>query len=177
MKIRHLLQARREASTAPPTSAFFTNMGFTPAHSQTGCRKSRAFHLHETHAEDFSTSESLHKSSPEELCLVPLVPQPPDEEELTELSNFFLENLLKLIPIIRTEDIGAYGDMVRGGQRLLAHSMAYVAAGFVPGCKTIRVRLAPFIFTYLQQCALEGNEESRWTALQAVAVLYNWATA
>ncbi|KIW58563.1 hypothetical protein PV05_03071 [Exophiala xenobiotica] len=178
MKIRHLLQGREEASTAPPTSAFFTNMDSTPAHPphETGCWNSRSFQLLETHAEDFPTPESLHTSSPEELCRVPSVPQPPDDEELTELCNFFLGNLLKFIPIIRTEDIGSYGDMAREGQRLLAHSMAYVAAGFVPGCKPIRARLAPFIFAYLEQCALEGNEESRWTALQAVAVLYNWTT-
>ena len=178
MKIRHLLQGREEASTAPPTSAFFTNMDSTPAHPphETGCWNSRSFQLLETHAEDFPTPESLPTSSPEELCRVPSVPHPPDDEELTELCNFFLGNLLKFIPIIRTEDIGSYGDMAREGQRLLAHSMAYVAAGFVPGCKTVRARLAPSIFAYLEQCAVEGNEESRWIALQAVAVLYNWTT-
>jgi hypothetical protein len=177
MKIGHLLQDREEASTAaPPTPAFFTNMDLIATHpsQETSPLDSRSLQLLQTHSEDFPTPESLPASSPEELCPEPPVLQLPDEGELAELYNFFVENLLSFIPVLRMEDVGSFGDMVRDGQWLLAYSMAYVAAGFVPGCKAVRASLAPSIFTYLSQCALGNDAESRWIALQSVAVLYSW---
>ncbi|KAK5420174.1 hypothetical protein LTR06_001644 [Exophiala xenobiotica] len=177
MKIGHLLQDREEASTAaPPTPTFFTNMDLIATHpsQETSPLDSRSLQLLQIHSEDFPTPESLPASSPGELCPEPSVLQLPHEGGLAELYNFFVENLLSFLPVLRTEDIGSFGDMVRDGQWLLAYSMAYVAAGFVPGCKAVRASLAPSISTYLSQCALGNDAESRWIALQSVAVLYSW---
>ncbi|KAK5443455.1 hypothetical protein LTS15_010600 [Exophiala xenobiotica] len=177
MKIGHLLQDREEASTAaPPTPAAFTNMDPIATHpsQETSPLDSRSLQLLQTHSEDFPTPESLPASSPEELFSEPPVLQLPDEGAIAELYNFFVENLLSFIPVLRTEDVGSFRDMVRDGQWPLAYSMAYVAAGFVPGCKAVRARLAPSIFTYLLQCAFGNDAESRWIALQSVAVLYSW---
>nr|KAK5432362.1 hypothetical protein LTR18_011119 [Exophiala xenobiotica] len=152
-------------------------MGCTATHplpSETAACNPYSLPQLKTHTNDFPTPVSLHASCLEELHREPLVPQFPGERELTELYNFFVENLLRCVPILLTEHIGSYEDMVRNGGWLLSCSMAYVAAGFVPGCKAVRARLAPSILAYLKQCALDNNEESRWMALQAVAVLYNW---
>ncbi|KAI1611295.1 hypothetical protein EDD37DRAFT_650929 [Exophiala viscosa] len=166
-KLGRLLQHQQKTATAPLAPDFVTNMDCTaryPLSSEIDACVSRSM----------PTPESLRASSPEELCRGPLMPQFPDARELTELYDFFVENLLRWVPILRTEDIPSYEDMARNGECLLSNSMAYVAAGFVPGCRTVRARLAPAILSGLKQCVEESNEKSRWIAFQVIAVLYNW---
>lgn len=80
------------------------------------------------------------------------------------------------IPVLTELDVSDLVAVVKS-KRLLAYSMAYVAARFVPGCRAVRITLAPTIraMVRLQFDHSESSDEQRWTLLQALAVLYSWA--
>ncbi|KIV82972.1 hypothetical protein PV11_05034 [Exophiala sideris] len=102
----------------------------------------------------------------------------PSDEELSHLCRFFIMNLLVYIPILAKSDVGDFAEMVKMNKRPLAYSMAYVAARFVPGCRSIRAMLVPEILSMLKiryEHAERGDDE-RWMLLQAFAVLYTWAS-
>lgn len=87
-------------------------------------------------------------------------------------------NLLVYIPILADSEVGDFAEMVKMNKSPLAYSMAYVAARFVPGCRSIRAMLVPKILSMLKiryEHAERGDEE-RWMYLQAFAVLYSWAS-
>ncbi|KAK7975179.1 hypothetical protein LTR80_003360 [Exophiala xenobiotica] len=102
-----------------------------------------------------------------------------NDEELSHLCRLsFILNLLVHIPIINDADVGEFDDMVRRNKGPLAYSMAYVAARFVPGCRSIRAKLIPEILSMLKarfDCS-HRDDERRWMLMQAFAVLYTWAT-
>ncbi|KAK7883577.1 hypothetical protein LTR67_011075 [Exophiala xenobiotica] len=64
--------------------------------------------------------------------------------------------------------------MIDGERWLLAFSTAYVAASFIPGCREIQELLVDPIRDGLRISSQSGDDGKRWTALQALAVLYNW---
>ncbi|EXJ82224.1 hypothetical protein A1O3_06037 [Capronia epimyces CBS 606.96] len=94
---------------------------------------------------------------------------------MSHLCRFFIANLLIHIPILTEQDVGDYETMVKAKKRLLACAMVYVAARYVPGCKTIQTMLLADILTIIKPLPHGCDEETRWTNLQALAVLYNWA--
>jgi hypothetical protein len=87
-------------------------------------------------------------------------------------------NLLVHIPIVTEADVGDFGDMVKQNKKYLAYSMAYVAARFVPGCRSIRAMLTPELLHMLKIRfdPFEREDTEHWMLLQAFAVLYTWAT-
>ncbi|EXJ81882.1 hypothetical protein A1O1_07947 [Capronia coronata CBS 617.96] len=102
-------------------------------------------------------------------------PNLPTDEEMNHLCRFFIGNLLIHIPLLTEDDVGDYGTMVKKKKRLLACTMVYVAARYVPGCKAIRRMLLPDILAILKPLPRYCDDDTRWTTLQAFAVLYNWA--
>lgn len=106
-------------------------------------------------------------------------PSLPSDEELYHLSRFFITNLLPQIPVLTEVKVTDLNATIKS-KRPLAYSMAYVAARFVPGCKAIRTKLSPTIVSLakLQFDRIgiaDSNDEDRWTLLQALAILHNWA--
>lgn len=99
----------------------------------------------------------------------------PTNEEMNHLCRFFVANLLVHIPILAEHDVGEYDMMVEKKKRPLACAMVYIAARYVPGCKAIQTMLLPDILSILKPLAEDCDEATRWTTLQAFAVLYNWA--
>ena len=106
-------------------------------------------------------------------------PSLPSDEELCHLSRFFITNLLPQIPVLTEADVADLDATVKF-KRPLAYSMAHTAARFVPGCKAIRTKLSPTI-VFLAKLqfdrigVVDSDDESRWTLLQALAILHNWA--
>lgn len=100
----------------------------------------------------------------------------PSDEELCHLGRFFITNLMAHIPVLTELDVSDLVAIVKS-KRLLAYSMAYVAARYMPGCRAIRTTLAPTIraVVRLQFDHSESSDEQRWTLLQALTVLYSWA--
>lgn len=103
----------------------------------------------------------------------------PNDEELCHMIRFFIVNMLVQIPVLSELEVSDLAITVRS-KRLLAYSMAYVAARFVPGCRAIRTMLTPTVLCISRLQLDELNQpdrvdENRWTLLQALAVLYNWA--
>lgn len=92
--------------------------------------------------------------------------------------NSFIINLLIHIPVVTEADVGDYQDMVEKNKRPLANCMAYVAARFVPGCRSIRAKLTPQILSMLKLrfAAPDRNDDERLMLLQSFAILYTWAT-
>lgn len=90
----------------------------------------------------------------------------------------FIMNLLVHIPVVVESDVGDFADMAQRNKRPLAYCMAYVAARFVPGCRSIRTLLIPEILSMLKIRFenFEHGDDERWMILQAFAVLYNWAS-
>ena len=106
-------------------------------------------------------------------------PTSPRDEEVFHLSRFFITNLLHHIPVITERDLTDLGSTTK---RPLAYCMAYVAAHYMPGCKAIRASLTSFVapIARLQLERYDTNEsteESRWIQLQALSILYNWASS
>lgn len=64
--------------------------------------------------------------------------------------------------------------MVTGERWLLAFSAVYVAASFVPGCRAIQKMHVDPIRDGFRLSSRSRDEGKQWTALQALAVLYNW---
>ena len=103
----------------------------------------------------------------------------PNDEELCHMIRFFIVNMLVQTPVLSELEVSNLAITVRS-KRLLAYSMAYVAARFVPGCRAIRTMLIPTILFISRLQLDELNQpdrvdEDRWTLLQALAVLYTWA--
>ena len=103
----------------------------------------------------------------------------PSDEEICHLGRFFITNMLVQIPVLSEFELSDLTATVKS-KRLLAYSMAYVAARFVPGCRAIRATLTPTILSISRLRLDELNhsdrvDEDRWTLLQALAVLYIWA--
>lgn len=86
-------------------------------------------------------------------------------------------NLIAHIPVVAETDVGDFGEIEKGHKRPLAYSMAYVAARFVPGCRSIRSMLVPEILSILKAAFKHsiGRSEEQWALLQALAVLFTWA--
>lgn len=86
-------------------------------------------------------------------------------------------NLIAHVPVVDETDVGDFGEMEKRHKRPLAYSMAYVAARFVPGCRSIRAMLVPEILSIVKTRFdhLIGHSEDQWTLLQAFAVLSTWA--
>ena len=108
-----------------------------------------------------------------------VIPSLPSDEELCHLSRFFIMNLLPQIPILTELDVADLNATIKS-KRPLAYSMAFAAARFVPGCKAIRTMLTPTIVSLAKLQFdrighVESTDEDRWTLLQALAILYNWA--
>lgn len=106
-------------------------------------------------------------------------PRVPSDQELCHLIRFFMTNLLVQVPILSELEVSDLAVVVKS-KRLLAYSMAYVAARFVPGCRAIRTALTPAVLSIskLQLDQLDQSDradEDRWTLLQALAVLHSWA--
>ncbi|KEF57749.1 uncharacterized protein A1O9_05669 [Exophiala aquamarina CBS 119918] len=102
----------------------------------------------------------------------------PSAEELSHLCRFFVLNLIAHIPVVAESDVGDFGEMQKRNKRPLAYSMAYVAARFVPGCRSIRAMLVPEILSILKtrfDHSIGRSEEQQWTLLQALAVLSTWS--
>jgi hypothetical protein len=101
------------------------------------------------------------------------------EEDIAQLCAFFVANLLVHFPLFTQQDVGDYWHMIRNGKRLLTYSMASVAARFVPGCRDIQATLLPCVLEGLEHYLYSSGDDveqeaMRWTAVQAVAVLYHW---
>lgn len=101
----------------------------------------------------------------------------PNDEEICHLSRFFETNLIEHVPVLTRLDVSNLGTIVKT-KRLLVYCMAHVAARFVPGCRAIRNTLTPILRSmfWLQFDQPESSDEQRWTLLQALAVLYTWAS-
>lgn len=98
-------------------------------------------------------------------------------EAISQLCDFFKQNLLVHIPVLTLHDIGEPASMIRGDRWLLAFSTAYVAAKFIPGCREIQEMLVDPIHDGFRICSQAREDSKRWTALQALAVLYNWTNS
>jgi len=86
-------------------------------------------------------------------------------------------NLISHIPVAEETDVGDFEDMEKRNRRPLAYCMAYVAARFVPGCRSMRASLVPEILSIIkaQFDNSIADSEEQWTLLQAFAVLSTWA--
>ena len=118
-------------------------------------------------------NDHRHNSAPDS------APSLPSDEELCHLSRFFITNLLPQIPVLTEVDVADLNATIKW-KRPLAYTMAHTAARFVPGCKAIRTKLSPTI-VFLAKLQfdrigiVDSNDENRWTLLQALAILHNWA--
>ncbi|KAK5046164.1 hypothetical protein LTR84_008621 [Exophiala bonariae] len=101
----------------------------------------------------------------------------PSSEELSHLCRFFVMNLIAHVPVVAETDVRDFAEMEKMHKQPLAYSMAYVAARFVPGCRSMRAMLVPEILSIVKTRFdhLTGHSEEQWTLLQAFAVLSTWA--
>ena len=134
-----------------------------------------AGHVQERSDLDARPDFSSHSYTPERESTLKV----PNDEELCHLIRFFIVNMLVQIPILSELEVSDLAITVKS-KRLLAYSMAYVAARFVPGCRAIRTMLIPTVLSISRLQLDELNQpdrvdEDRWALLQALAVLYSWA--
>ncbi|GAM89115.1 hypothetical protein ANO11243_071500 [Dothideomycetidae sp. 11243] len=101
-------------------------------------------------------------------------------QEFRHLISFFVRNFMGQVAVLAEEDVADVAATIER-KRALAISMSYVAAHFVPGCKSIRAKLTPAVVSIATLQTQPGerdnnsSDEARWSTLQALAVLYTWA--
>ncbi|KAK2807942.1 hypothetical protein FQN50_005184 [Emmonsiellopsis sp. PD_5] len=105
--------------------------------------------------------------------------EPVSRAAISHLWDFFKQKLLYFVPVISNSDVENF-DSVIDYRPALAYSIAFVAAGFVLGYRSIRQRLMPHMLDLLKVGTTgngTGNGQWDWTDLQALAVLYAYAQA
>ncbi|KAK2751540.1 hypothetical protein FQN55_000261 [Onygenales sp. PD_40] len=105
--------------------------------------------------------------------------EPVSRAAIAQLGDFFKQKLLYFVPVISNTDVENF-DSVIDYRPALAYSIAFVAARFVLGYGSVRLRLMPHMLDLLQVGTTgngTGNGEWNWTDLQARAVLYAYAQA
>lgn len=157
----------------PPAASSSGSLAPPPNFDYTATNDVGQTHVRSDHVARADASDHSYKSERETTHTVP------NDEELCHLSRFFVLNLLVHIPILSELEVSDLAVIVKS-KRLLAYSMAYVAARFVPGCRAVRTMLSPTVIAMSRLHLDELNQsarsdEDRWTLLQALAVLYSWA--